>query len=317
MVPRYHLLGYGPVSFYAGLPKGWKGKILPEGQYFSFHNDAGEIVIQQYQYQDWCIRYGVFRFFKKMVMQWTEEAALRIRFVLQGNLHYKGEGKNFRINRGMVGIIWAPGRETYATFSKNEEYILFQMQYAPALVRELWPLFPDVARPDERKTFAIEKEWNQTINSVLDAPFAEDTLRFHFENKVREILLFLLVRPGSGMRYEGITTEDVQKIRQADAIILSDPAKWPSVPSLAKAVQLSQFKLKTAFKQVIGMNMSERVTEAKLEQGRGYLLQTDLQIKVIYSKVGYKSISGFEDAFKAKYGLSPLQYRKKHQPPGG
>jgi AraC-like DNA-binding protein len=66
----------------------------------------------------------------------------------------------------------------------------------------------------------------------------------------------------------------------------------------------------------MGLNLFERLREARLARAKQLLLETDLQVKVIFREVGYKSLSGFEDAFKEKYGLPPLQYRKAFQPRG-
>jgi len=314
MMHVLQLVGYDPLVLKPDLPKGWKGKILPGSQSFSYEGNFGNIIIQQYKQDQWCIRYTIFRFLKKMVLQWKEEATLCIRFVLQGDLSYRGDGKKFQVKAGSVNILWAPRRETFTTLLRNEEYVLFNLHYAPALVQQLLPSFPTKGIFPEHKSSPIEMEWNKTINEILDAPYDdEETLRFYFENKVREILLFLLLQPGAGIRYEGLTKEVVNKVHETDRLILKDLNSWLHIPALAKKVALSEFKLKLAFKQVIGMNMFERLREARLEKGKKLLLETDHQGKVIYSMVGFKSLSGFEDAFKEKYGLPPLKFRKKFQ----
>jgi AraC-like DNA-binding protein len=316
MLPPLQLVGYGPVAWLSTLPKGWKGKILPGSEVYSYEGELGHIIIQQYSDEQWSIRYAVFRFLKKIVLHWKEEAALCIRFVLQGDFKYKGENKNYKVREGAVNLCWAPERETYARCSANQEYIIFQFQYAPSLVQELHPRFPETSIPSEHKSSPIEKEWNKTINEILDAPYDDEMLRFFFETRVRDILLFLMLQPGAGIRYEGLTSEVVDKVREVDRLILRDLSEWLHISVLAKKVSLSQFKLKLAYKRIIGMNMFERLREARLEKGRKLLLETDYQIKLIYRMVGYKSLSGFEDAFKEKYALPPLQYRKKYQPRG-
>ena len=89
--------------------------------------------------------------------------------------------------------------------------------------------------------------------------------------------------------------------------------EWLHIPALARLVHMTEFKLKWAYKAVIGRPMFERLREARLEQARQLLLHTDEQIKNIHKKVGYKSLSAFEEAFKEKYGLPPLRYRKWHR----
>lgn len=316
MFPALQLVGYGPVSLQPSLPKNWQGKILPGSQPFSYEGEHGSVVIQQYRDENWSIRYAVIRFLKKIIVHWREEAALYVRFMVQGDFKYKAEGNRFKIRARNVNLCWAPGRESFASFAGNQEYIIFQLQYAPELVRQLLPYFPAGSIPNESKSTPIDNEWNKTLYEIMEAPYDGETLRFYFENRVRDILLYLLLQPGAGIRYEGLTTEVVRKVYEADGLILKDLTTWLHIPALAKMVALSEFKLKLAYKRVIGMNMFERLREARLEKARKLLVETDCQIKVIYSMVGFKSLSGFEEAFKEKFGLPPLQYRKKYQPRG-
>lgn len=314
MISPLFVQGLGPLVFASALPSNWNRKILPGAEVFSYKSDIGEIVIQEYLQENWCLRYLVFHFLKKTVLHWKEDASLRVRFLLQGHLLIGDKEKRAKIKAGTINTIWAPGRKTYASFSKNSEYVLFHALYAPEIVRQLLPGFPKTNVPPETKTVPIQQEWNEIIEEVLDAPYDAETLHFFFENKVREILFFLLQRPGLGIQYAGLTKEEVAKVHEVDAIIMKDIKKWLHIPVLAKKVNMTEFKLKLAFKQVIGMNMFERLRSLRLEKARQLLLETNLQIKAIYLTVGYKSPSGFEDAFRNKYGIPPLRYRKKYQP---
>jgi AraC-like DNA-binding protein len=316
MTPLLFSEGYGPLSFNAALPKDWKGKVLPGSKSFFYEGDLGWIVIQEYRGEQWCIRYIVCEFSKKAVLQRREEEYLRLQFVLKGDLKYRAGTEKIKLTLGSVNALWAPGRDSFGSFLKGTEYILFQVLYAPQLVKQLLPDFPYRSVLPEHKSNLIEGEWNDAIQKILEAPYDEETLHFFYENRVRDILWFFLLRPGGGIRYEGVTDEDVAKVRQVDALILQDLRKWLSIPVLARKVNMTEFKLKWAFKQVIGLNLFERLREARLARAKQLLLETDLQVKVIFREVGYKSLSGFEDAFKEKYGLPPLQYRKAFQPRG-
>jgi AraC-like DNA-binding protein len=316
MTPKLLVEGYGPLNFTPALPNYWKGKVLPASHSFYYEGDLGWILIQEYCSKQWCIRYIALKLLQKTVLQRKEEDCLRLQFVLKGNLKYRAGTEKIKLTGGSVNAVWAPGRDSLGTFLKNTEYNLFQVLYAPGLVQQLLPDFPQKSVLPERKSNLIEGEWNEAIQKILEAPYDEETLHFFYENRVRDILWFFLLRPGGGIRYEGVTDEDVAKVRQVDAFILSDLRKWLSIPVLARKVNMTEFKLKWAFKQVIGMNLFERLREARLERAKKLLLETDLQVKVIYREVGYKSLSGFEDAFREKYGLPPLKYRRTYQPRG-
>ncbi|MGZ3838187.1 MAG: helix-turn-helix domain-containing protein [Flavisolibacter sp.] len=311
--PSLQLAGYGPLVFDHSLPVSWKGRILPGARVFYYEGSLGTVALQEYREAEWCIRYTVFRFPKRIVLQWTEEHTLRFRFVLQGNVQFRGEEKKYKVREGAVNMLWAPGRRTYATVRGGEEYIILHVEYTRGLARQLLPRFPEGLSPEQKST-PIEKKWQDAIHEMMEAPYEGRPLGFFFENRVRDVLLYVLSQPGTGNRFEGLTKEEVEKIRQVDRLILEDLDHWHNVAELAKMVAMSQFKLKLAYLRVMGMSMFERFRQAKLEKGRRLLLETDHQIKLIYRMAGYKSVSGFEDAFKEKYGLLPLKYRKKYQP---
>ena len=77
---------------------------------------------------------------------------------------------------------------------------------------------------------------------------------------------------------------------------------------------MREARLKEAYKDIIGRTIYERLREARLQKARELLLATDLQVQLMYAEVGYESITGFIDAFRERFLLSPLQYRKKYGP---
>ena len=53
--------------------------------------------------------------------------------------------------------------------------------------------------------------------------------------------------------------------------------------------------------------------QVRMSKSQELLLKTDVPIFVIAKEVGYDDQLAFSKMFRKRYGLSPEQYRKKHQ----
>lgn len=67
------------------------------------------------------------------------------------------------------------------------------------------------------------------------------------------------------------------------------------------------------FKSHSGKNLSDYVTELKLEKSKELLRETDEAIKDIAQQVGYYNVNSFNRRFKQMTGVSPGEYRKERK----
>lgn len=109
--------------------------------------------------------------------------------------------------------------------------------------------------------------------------------------------------------------EDARKIKQAKDFVLNHLFEPPSLKKLAKEIQLSEYKLKNGFKKVYGTTVYGFILDKKMEMGREYLEEKNLQVKDIAFKLGYENPSHFITAFKKKFGITPKQYTKEVSQP--
>ncbi len=63
-------------------------------------------------------------------------------------------------------------------------------------------------------------------------------------------------------------------------------------------------------KRLMGVSFSELLQEKRCAAAANLLKKTDLSVQEIIHRVGYKNESFFREIFKARYGASPLTYRK-------
>ncbi|MGZ3973696.1 MAG: helix-turn-helix domain-containing protein [Flavisolibacter sp.] len=305
---------HGPLLFVPAFPKGYRGPRIAGSQALSSTGDFGSIIVQDFAGELFNIRYIILRFFQKMILHRFEEEKLRAQFVLRENLRYKRDRKTIKVNSGDYNLVWAPGKETVFHFGKGKEYHLLHIYYEPELVRHLKPSFPGKnSVPDERLIQLIRPQFKETVNQILEVPFRGDVIRFYYENQVRDLLFYMLFSTSECKELEGLSPEEIARVNKVEQIILENLSTHYTIPELADKAKMSEFRLKAAFKKVTGMGMFERLKEARLQRACRLLTETDEQVTIIFEKVGYESITGFIDAFKKRFGISPTKYRKRYK----
>jgi AraC-like DNA-binding protein len=303
----------GSFKFEPELPSNYAGKVLPGSRIQACVGDPGSIILQEVMGHQFSIRYSVIKFFKKMVLHWKEESALRIQSVLAGVFSYHTGKRKITLRPGEMNVVWAPNRTSSAIFQAGKKYEIFQIAFAEELVQELAPDF------QEQSTFPPEKNkfWmgvrQDKIMEILKAPYTNNTLRFFHETRARELLFDCQTHPRQEFD-PTLTSDEISRLHLLDQFILSDLRTHHTIPELAKRARMAEGKLKWSFKKVIGTSLYDRYREAKLQEAVMLLLETDMQIKNIYEQIGYETIASFSDAFKARFGIRPLQFRKKFKP---
>ncbi len=83
-----------------------------------------------------------------------------------------------------------------------------------------------------------------------------------------------------------------------------------SVNGLAEYINVSKRSAQRIFKNIYGMNFTEKLTELRLNKAAELITETDYSIEEISSEVGYLTYSAFRKAFLNYFGVSPKNYRK-------
>lgn len=81
----------------------------------------------------------------------------------------------------------------------------------------------------------------------------------------------------------------------------------------AKAVFLSEDYFSRMFLKETGMRYKEYVMKHKMDYAGKLLADTDLPVTLAASKVGYDNFTNFTKTFRRFMGMTPTEYRKKHQ----
>ena len=85
-----------------------------------------------------------------------------------------------------------------------------------------------------------------------------------------------------------------------------------AVGEMAKTVGLSPERFGRLFKEEIGISPQGYLDNFRLEKAKQCLETGGLSIKEIAASVGMSNVGEFCRNFKARYGLTPKEYRKLH-----
>ena len=86
-----------------------------------------------------------------------------------------------------------------------------------------------------------------------------------------------------------------------------------SLKTLAEVACVSQHYFSAYFKAETGQNYKAFLTRVRMERAMELVIDSDLKTYEIAERVGYNNVRRFVDAFRAAYGMSPLDYRKLHK----
>ena len=87
-----------------------------------------------------------------------------------------------------------------------------------------------------------------------------------------------------------------------------------TVTDVADNIERSTSYVTNCFRKELGISPGSYISRCKLEEAKSLLMYTNMSLTEISNYLCYSSQSYFQNAFKKKFQLTPLQYRKKMQP---
>lgn len=106
---------------------------------------------------------------------------------------------------------------------------------------------------------------------------------------------------------QNVEPDVIYKIKQ---YIIDHAHKDISLEMIAEHVRLSPFYISKIFKEQIGVNYIDFLTECRINKAKAMIIDGTYSLKEIAYDVGYKDPNYFSRVFKKICGVSPTDYRK-------
>jgi AraC-like DNA-binding protein len=119
--------------------------------------------------------------------------------------------------------------------------------------------------------------------------------------------------PGEA-RQTGLVPSDRWVAHAIELMQLQPRRRW-SVQSLAKAVGLSRAAFARRFAAATGTTPIAHLAELRLALAAQRLAEGDARLAEVALEVGYESEFAFSRAFKRRYGVPPVAFRRQRQSP--
>ena len=167
----------------------------------------------------------------------------------------------------------------------------------------------NAAKPlyDERECapavkWAFASLYNNDLSPSSQKIFAKgkllEVLALHFDQRSED------VEACPFLRDETIRTQ----IKSAKNILIERLTAPPSIAELALEIGISEYKLKSGFKEMYGNTVGGFVLDYKMNSAKAMLDSRKYQVSEVAYSLGYGNPSHFITAFKKKYQITPKKY---------
>jgi len=137
----------------------------------------------------------------------------------------------------------------------------------------------------------------QSLRALL---YNREKLRYYYTNNIGRIV--------DSKSFGSVEQSFVNRLNQLIKANIDSPDF--SVENLADMLNISRIQLYRKIKAMFDVNVSDYISDIRLEHARSMLLNPELTISEIAYKIGFSSPNYFSTVFKNKYGLSPNAFRK-------
>ena len=104
-----------------------------------------------------------------------------------------------------------------------------------------------------------------------------------------------------------LDTALLEKVNQAEEILVSDLENPPSLTELAHRIGVNTNKLKIEFKAQFGVPVFKYLQNERLKTAYNLIKNENNTIQEAAWAVGYDSLGSFSNAFEKKFGYRPSQ----------
>lgn len=153
----------------------------------------------------------------------------------------------------------------------------------------------------------------QAVRYGVSEYLVKPVIKKDFEESLGRVLGKSSHKEDKQSRTKGMQCEQRDVITCIKKYIEENYGKNLSLDALGEIVHLHPAYLSKIFKETTDENLSNYITEVRLQKAAQLLEQTELRIHEIMEQVGYQKSQYFSKLFKGRYLVTPKEYRKMKQ----
>jgi AraC-like DNA-binding protein len=149
---------------------------------------------------------------------------------------------------------------------------------------------------------------NVLEESEADRPFHEDLIRLWLAQ-----IVILLLRQLGVMEHR-LPPPDGDRDGTPDIIdnyFETNLAQNPCADDLADRLHISRRHLNRILQKTYGMSFRDKLLRARMDRAAWLLRHSENSVSAIAGEVGYTYDPAFRQAFRERFGMTPLEYRQQ------
>lgn len=160
----------------------------------------------------------------------------------------------------------------------------------------------------DEKELSADTKW--ALESLFTSDLSGQPLRIFSRGKVLEIIAHHFAQRNEDVEAcpflrDGEVRSQIKKAKQ---VLIERMAAPPSIPELAREIGISEYKLKSGFKEIYGATVGGYLLDYKMNAAKMMLDKGSMQVSEVAYALGYGSPSHLITAFKKKFGITPKKY---------
>lgn len=166
-------------------------------------------------------------------------------------------------------------------------------------------------------SFPISKELEALCRSIFHESAARNPFRFDMLHTLLSALMIHIFRgagvsaPNAGFAQD----RDEDMLNKIDTYIEKHATRHGTLEELAAGLKISRRQLERILQRHYGTGLRELLIRSRMDSAQWLLKNTQKPVIQIAGELGYDSESAFYQQFRARFGLSPVQYRNSHADP--
>jgi len=310
----------GEIKLSPVLPAALDQLRIPDSICYGAAGSFGYVLLQRLEGENISVLYHTLYFMEdEQVTYRSHDSSIRLQIILRNSYFYESRamGTGVLHERG-ISLNYFPSVHTVLKLRKQEIYSHVAIYYKKDHLWELVNSFPKLrsflGRVDANKAKQFNEYYTiadanilSLVDCIVDCPNKAPLRQVVLDALAKEILLMSLFKIAKATAGAHIPVGEAEAvyIYRAKELILEELANPFSVPSLAKRIGLSVYKLNNGFKGIYGMGASEFQLEVRMLKAHQVLSETDTPVSVVAKNSGYSSHQAFEHAFKNLFDYSP------------
>lgn len=315
--------GFEPFPLTSEIPAGLAEYHIPGTRIMSAVAPFGNFMLQSVEFDGFSWLYSVF--------QMEEDVSFVIRsflplvfgrIILQGNFNYEVRSVGtLQLKESQFNIFYL--MELYNTLSlKKGVHVSLEIIYTQYFLLQSLDFFPafevfktNVVRSVPSllsgEALCATASMMDALYKIIHSPYSSNVRQFHLD--IIKDVLFQMLRVASEQHTftEKFTITEIERIHAAKEFIDSNVPRHFSISQISRRVGINDQKLKKGFKEIIGIGLYGYLQERILQIAKIAIEQTNRSIKEIALHAGYRNANNFSAAFKKKFGVTPLDWRRQ------